>query len=129
MGQQQLLLIVLGVIIVGIAIYGGIRLMDAYNQGNDRDMLIHQMHAIVSDAKQYAFKPNYLGGGDGSLAGYQPPRSMSTTDRFRIYVGSTSGSVTLTGYGTVIGEDRQSPVEVLLTYTSSDGQVTSVVIN
>ncbi|MGB2868354.1 MAG: hypothetical protein WBD36_07885 [Bacteroidota bacterium] len=51
----------LGVIIVGIAVYGGIRLMDACNQGIDRDMLIPQMHAVVSDAKQYAFKPTYLG--------------------------------------------------------------------
>ena len=129
MGQQQLLLIVLGVLIVGMSIYGGVRVMDDFNQDNDRDLLISQMLTIVSEARKYSAKPTYLGGGEGSLTGFTPPQNMMTTDRFRIYSGATDQSLTLTGFGLVSGNDSVNPVNVILTFTLDDNTTVSEIIN
>jgi hypothetical protein len=128
-GQQQLLLIVLSAIIVGIAVYGGVRLMGAYQQSNERDALINQMNAVVFDARKYAAKTRSLGGGGGVFTGYQPPESIALTDRFRIYVGAMDSAVTLTGFGTINGEDGQSPVQVFLQYTLGNNRSQVEVIN
>lgn len=129
MGQQQLLLIVLGVLIVGISVYGGVRVMDDFNQDNDRDQLISQMLSIVAEARKYAAKPSYLGGGEGTLTGFTPPQNMATTDRFRIYSGATAEALTLTGFGMVIGNDRENPVNVVMTFTLDDNTTVSELIN
>lgn len=129
MGQQQLLLIVLGVLIVGISVYGGVRVMDDFNQDNDRDQLIGQMLSIVAEARKYAAKPSYLGGGEGTLTGFSPPQNMATTDRFRIYSGTTAQALTLTGFGVVTGNDRENPVNVVMTFTLDDNTTVSELIN
>lgn len=129
MGQQQLLLIVLGALIVGMSVYGAIRVMDNFNQDNDRDTLMNQMQSIVAEARKYAAKPTYLGGGEGTLTGFTPPQNMATTDRFRIYSGSTAQSLVLTGFGSVSGHDGQNPVNVVLTFTLDDNAMVSEVIN
>jgi hypothetical protein len=129
MGQQQLLLIVLGALVVGIAVYGGLRVMDGFNQDNDRDLLMNQMQSIVAEARTYAAKPSYLGGGEGTLTNFSPPQSMTTTDRYRIYAGTAASSLTLTGFGSVAGHDGQNPVNVVLSFTLGDNAMVSEVIN
>ena len=129
MGQQQLLLIVLGVIIVGLSIYGGIRVMDSFNQSSERDQLMVHLQSIVSDARTYAAKPAYLGGGAGTFTGFSPARNTTTTERFRIYPGVNPNILTLTGYGSVTGADGTNPVQVLLLFDLSSNQVTTEEIN
>mgnify|MGYP001563856216 CR=1 FL=1 len=129
MGQQQLLLIVLGALIVGLSVYGALGVLDSFNQDNDRDLLMNQMHSIVAEARKHAAKPTYLGGGDGTLTNFSAPQSMTTTDRFRIYTGVTAVSLTLTGFGTVVGQDGQNPVNVILTFTLDDNAMVSEAIN
>jgi hypothetical protein len=129
MGQQQLLLIVLGVLIVGMSIYGGVRIMNDFNQDNDRDQLISQMLSIVSEARKFAARPTYLGGGEGTLTGFTPPQNMATTDRFRIYSGSTDQVLTLTGFGIVTGNDDRNPVNVVMTFTLDDNTTVSELVN
>lgn len=62
MGQQQLLLIVLGTVIVGLAILAGIT---AYNQNNiksDLDGVVHECMRLASDLQAAAQKPVQFGG-------------------------------------------------------------------
>ena len=63
MGQQQLLLIVLGVIIVGIAIVVGINLFNANAETSTQDSIVAQGTNIGALAQQYYKKPTALGGG------------------------------------------------------------------
>ncbi len=116
MGQQQLLIIVLGVLIVGMAIYGALNWMDSYGQSNQRDMIIQRMNVLVGEAKKYAAKTAALGGGDGSFLGFAPPAKLTTTSDMRIF--STAGDtwVLFQGFGTKIGEDGKSPVQVIAQY-------------
>ena len=63
MGQQQLLLIVLSIIIVGIAVVIGLGL---FSEGADQaniDQVVQDCVAMGARAQQYYMKPTGLGGG------------------------------------------------------------------
>ena len=76
MGQQQLLLIVLGVIIVGIAIVVGINLFNANAESSTQDSIVSQGTNIGALAQQYYKKPVALGGGGNS---FNPTATGATT--------------------------------------------------
>jgi type II secretory pathway pseudopilin PulG len=61
MGQQQLLLIILGVIIVGIAIAVGLQLFQSGSIGANSDALINDMMNIAAHADQYRIRPGIYG--------------------------------------------------------------------
>jgi hypothetical protein len=63
MGQQQLLLIVLGVIVVGIAVVVGISLFNANAETSTQDSLVSQGTNLGAMAQQYYKKPVAMGGG------------------------------------------------------------------
>jgi hypothetical protein len=63
MGQQQLLLIVLGVIVVGIAVVVGINLFNANAETSTQDSIVSQGTNIGAMAQQYYKKPVAMGGG------------------------------------------------------------------
>ncbi len=70
MGQQQLLLIVLGVIVVGIAVVVGINLFNANAETSTQDSLVSQGTNIGAMAQQYYKKPTSMGGGGNSFANF-----------------------------------------------------------
>lgn len=57
MGQQQLLLIVLGVIVVGIAVVVGINLFNANAESSAKDTIISEGTNLGALAQQYYKKP------------------------------------------------------------------------
>lgn len=67
MGQQQLLLIVLGVIIVGIAIAVGITMFSTSAVTANRDAVVNDLNNLASRAQQYWRKPAEMGGGNRSF--------------------------------------------------------------
>lgn len=70
MGQQQLLLIVLGVIIVGIAVVVGIQLFNANAESSAKDTVVAEATNLGAMALQYYKKPVALGGGGNSFVGF-----------------------------------------------------------
>lgn len=69
MGQQQLLLIILGVIIVGIAIAVSIVMFKDSGLSANRDALRTDLLLLASKAKQYYRRPVSMGGGGYSFSG------------------------------------------------------------
>ena len=69
MGQQQLLLIVLGIIIVGIAVVIGINLFSANAVEAKRNNVINDCITLSTLAQQHYRKPGAYGGGDRSFDG------------------------------------------------------------
>ena len=67
MGQQQLLLIVLGVIIVGIAVVVGINLFNANARESTKDTMVSEATNLGAMAQQYFKKPIALGGGGNTF--------------------------------------------------------------
>ncbi len=67
MGQQQLLLIVLGTIIVGVAVVVGINMFTTGAVNAERDALLQDVNNVASSAASYWRKPAALGGGARSF--------------------------------------------------------------
>jgi hypothetical protein len=78
-GQQQLLLIVLGMIIVGIAIVFSITLFRQKAIDSKRDLLINECGNLAMDAMKYYKKPTDLGGGGNTFVGWSIPGVIITT--------------------------------------------------
>jgi hypothetical protein len=129
MGQQQLLLIIIAALVAWGILWGSMKYIDSIDQGNERDVLITQIHSLISDAIQFEMKPMTMGGGSGSMVGFQPPRNKAVTDRFRIYTGTSDHEGVFSGFGSIIGKDEVSPVHVIVTYSSGNQKVEIVTVN
>ena len=67
MGQQQILLIILGVIVVGIAVIVGIALFQDNAIDHNRAAVIGDLKKLIIKAQQYYSKPTSLGGGGNTF--------------------------------------------------------------
>ncbi|MHB9039707.1 MAG: hypothetical protein ACYC4T_03555 [Melioribacteraceae bacterium] len=119
MGQQQLLLIVLGVIIVGIAVVVGINVFTASAASSNRDAVIADLTTIGSMAQGYYRKPTALGGGNNTFTGWTIPAQLATTSNMSIAVAVTPGAqeITLVGVGTETGNDGAAKVKASMVVT------------
>jgi hypothetical protein len=108
MGQQQLLLIILGVIIVGIAIAVGISMFSSGTVQANKDAIINDLNNLAANGYQFRIRPTTMGGGGGAYSGYTIPTKLATNENAAYTVGSVSASsMTFTGtsgqgYGTVV---------------------------
>lgn len=68
MGQQQLLLVILVTVIVGIATVVAINTFSTASEAANRDAVTNDVVAIAAGSQSFYIKPNMLGGGSGSFA-------------------------------------------------------------
>jgi hypothetical protein len=99
MGQQQLLLIILGVIIVGIAIAVGLSLFSAQSQQANHDAIINDLNNISANAYQFYIRPASMGGGANSYTGYTIPSRMQSNENAG-YVAVPNGTTNCAITGT-----------------------------
>ena len=78
LGQQQLLLILLGVIIVGAAIVLALSLIGAQSVQSNKDAMINDLNHLAAHAYQYRISSNSLGGGEGKYTGYNIPSALAS---------------------------------------------------
>ena len=145
MGQQQLLLIVLGVIIVGLAVVVGFTLFQNSMADMNRNALVNDVVNLGSKAQRHYKVSSYLGGGggqdfDGLTLGVSEQENNNGSFRFtsigvattkvlaapaaaagNTTVPASSSTTTLyvTGYGTETGNDGINLVQVYATVTGS----------
>ncbi|MCD6326067.1 hypothetical protein J7M28_00725 [bacterium] len=124
MGQQQLLLIVLSVIIVGIAVVIGLGL---FSEGADQaniDQVVQDVLNMGARAQQYYMKPTALGGGGRSFTGITVEDIGAGENRNGdTYVVSDADDdgVTITGTcSTALQDDDETPVNVVADVTPVD---------
>lgn len=67
MGQQQLLLIILGAIIVGIAVAVAIALFSDNTASSNRDAMANDLLHLAAKARHYYGRPTSMGGGSRSF--------------------------------------------------------------
>jgi len=92
MGQQQLLLIILGVIIVGIAIAVGLSLFSAQSVASNKDAIVNDLGNLAATAYQFKIRPASMGGGGGSYTGFTIPSKMSSNDNATYETTGTPGA-------------------------------------
>ena len=109
MGNQQLLLIVLSVIIIGLAVAMGMVMFGADSVRANKDAIINDLQNLATDAVAFRRIPSSLSGGGGSFAGYAIPRRLqSSLDATYMPISPNASAATVTfvgtsaaGYGTV----------------------------
>jgi len=135
MGQQQLLLLVLATVIVGLATVAGIQ---AFEQGSVRanqDALTQTAVKIASDIQAKAKEPSQFGGYDGDLStasgsvtldalGYNTSSNLYDAADGKCGIssgGDNSGSVSFSNGGEVTGPGGS----IIVTCTSADNSVSA----
>jgi hypothetical protein len=98
-GQQQLLLIVLGVIVVGLAILVGIALFNANSVESSRDQMIAESVNIGQIALKYYRTSKYHGGGQNSFTGWVIPENLRKSSFGEFLKNVKDKEVTITGTG------------------------------
>jgi hypothetical protein len=113
MGQQQLLLVILGVIMVGIAIAVGISLFAESAVSDNRDAVTHDLLNLAGRAQQYYRRATVMGGGGNTfvgltadLAGIRKLTNSPTTANgtYSILTAGTATGLVMQGIGTEYAE-------------------------
>lgn len=112
MGSQQLLLIVLGIILVGLAIVAGYSIAKDYLENANREQLISSIYDLGLMAQQHYKKDISVGGGGGTFTGWVIPSQLRSTESGSFNAIVTSSSVNLTAVGKEIGMNGITNVRV-----------------
>jgi hypothetical protein len=122
-GQQQLLLIVLGLIVIGVAVAIGMSLFRAHAINSKRDILINETIDMAAQAIGYYKRAKEFGGGGKSFIGWQIPSQVKNTINGSYEVNIVSDDqivLVATGTEVVTGQDS---IEVKTTVTPDGYQV------
>lgn len=134
MGQQQLLLLVLSVIIVGIAIVVGINMFQAQAASANLDAVSNDLADLGSRAQQFYVRPVSLGGGGNDFTGMTMQDLISHADPYDnengYYSVVSAGPTTavIEGTGVRDGDDLAGPCHAVVT-VYADSTLTIVVDN
>ena len=114
MGQQQLLLIVLGTIVVGIAVAVGMNQFSSSSVEANRDQLISDLNFLSVVAQAYYKKPASYGGGGNSYTGWEFPDYFKNYEsgKIKAKIKKKGNEVKITATGTEIGMDGKKVVKV-----------------
>ncbi len=128
MGQQQLLLIVLGTIIVGVAVVVGINMFTTGAVNAERDALVQDVNNIASASAAYWRKPIALGGGGRTFVGVTDVTTFGAAD------SNANGTYAITGTAAIAsftvlatGGSEGVTVAATITPTGISGVLTIVI--
>lgn len=138
MGQQQLLLIILGVIVVGIAVAVGITMFQDNAVSANRDAVVNDLVNLAARAQQYFRRPTSLGGGQNSFNGLSADATglkklvntnaspwVNANGSYAIITAGTDSMVVIEGTGNEIGNDGSGKVKVTMQVRATR-QITTV---
>ncbi len=122
MGQQQLLLLVLGIVIVGLAVVVGIQAFGENQKKANSDAIVNDVIRVASDAQAWNLKPTAFGGGNGAFTNVDLQKLGFTTTGtgtamnynnlngdYRI-IAVAAGSITIRGCNAGRGNNVQAVV-------------------
>ena len=126
MGQQQLLLLVLAVIIVGVSIVVGIGMFNKHAEKTNIDMVVTELMEMAGLAHQYYLKPVSMGGGGYKFTGLTLEELTGSKEspigtKFSLTIDD-SATIEITGVCGHAKQSNGSPVEVNCTVTPEDIQ-------
>ena len=140
MGTQQILLIVLSVIIVGIAVAVGITMFNAQATNSNRQAVMSDMNNLASSALAFYKTPISHGGGGGGWGAlddlgqwlgydYVTGTDTCTTGNGTFVISVTADVLTITGLGNEIGNDGSAEVGGYLEVTGQTSGVVATITN
>jgi len=122
MGTQQILLIAVGVVIIGIMIAVGLFMFRDQAAATARDSISNDLVALATAAQKYYRRPETFGGGGNTWKGLtmyklttKPYNANGSYLLTPDPVPGTATFITITGIGTELGTDEQQPVKLTMT--------------
>ncbi len=128
MGQQQLLLIILGVIVVGIAVAVGITMFTDSATSANRDAITNDLTNFASRAQQFYRRPIALGGGQGSFTNLTKITQLTKDSTNADAVFTLTGGampVTITGTSRSERGTDGNTLKVVMSVWADSAKVTS----
>jgi hypothetical protein len=111
MGQSQLLLVVLGVLLIGTAIYVGVSMFSANKVEESRNAIIVDLQNFAARANAYFLKPTTQGGGGKSFANicisHVFPMDENANARYQI-VSAQEDQCIIAGVGKTVASNGDS---------------------
>ncbi len=139
MGYQQILMLVLGVIIIGLSVVVGLTMFTQQMTNINRQSIISDMNIFAGVANAYYNSPANYGGGNriwnvdamGLWFGHNSDAANNSISNDNgTYIFSADGDVlTVVGTGTQIGNDGSENVQAILQLTGQDGEIVTTIIN
>jgi len=126
MGSQQLMLLIVGTLMIGLIVSVGINMFVDNAISSNRDAVANDLVALASRAQVYQKKPKCLGGGGGSFQGFTLPNSSKNANGTFSVPGATYSAVTIEGIGNEIGFDQATNVKVTVTVAADTISVAEV---
>lgn len=130
MGQQQLLLIILGVIVVGIAVAVGISMFQDNAVSANRDAVTNDLVNLSARAQQFYRRPAALGGGAQSFTllttselSRLTAKPTNANGTYSIQTAGTTTLVVLRGIGVENGNDGSTPINMSMHVTPDSNWV------
>ena len=124
MGQQQLLLLVLGIVIVGLAVVVGIQAFSENQQKANLDALVNDGVRLASDLQAWSLKPAAFG---GPPADAEDAWTLATFDNLGYATNAdgeyetSSGTFTLSGgVFSAVGTDSENTATITVTGVTPD---------
>jgi len=111
MGQNQLLLVVLGMMLVGIALYVGVSMFSANTVEATRTAILIDLGTFAAKANAYYWKPVTQAGGGKSFIGITLGQvfPMIENDNARYFIESVQNDqCTITGVGRIVTTNGDS---------------------
>ena len=108
MGQQQILLIVLGLVVIAIAVAVGMSLFRAHAISSKRDILTNETIDMAAQAISYYKRTREFGGGGKSFIGWEIPAQVQNTVNGSYVISEISNNevvIIATGTEVVTGND------------------------
>ncbi|NUM77715.1 hypothetical protein HUU40_25410 [candidate division KSB1 bacterium] len=132
MGQQQLLLLILAAVIVGVAITLGINMFQQNSAQANQEAVVQDVLTIASRAQAWYRRPVQMGGGGRTFAGLNSnldpinfPASNANGDY--TFTGGSATGATITGTGREDGDQDGTNLQVTLVI-SPDSVVSMTIV-
>jgi len=139
MGYQQILMLVLGVIIIGLSVVVGLIMFTQQMVNINRSSIISDMNIFAGVASAYyKTSANYGGGNriwDVDKMGFwfgnnYDAANNSISNNNGTYIFSAEGDVLIiVGIGTQVGNDGSENVQATLQLTGQDGEIVTTINN
>lgn len=126
MGQQQLLLIILGVIIVGIAIAVGLSHFSAQSIQANKDAITNDLNNIAAEAYQHRIRPPSMGGGNmvfsnkNGGAAFTLPKKMQSNENATYSISTVNDDQV-----TIVATSSPNPSNTVTVTVYSDGKLSN----
>lgn len=122
MGQQQILLIVLSVILVGVAVSVGITMFQSQSKQGEMDNVAMYLNNVGSAAYAYYIKPTSLGGAGNVVAAVADNEATWLPQKPQSLPGAYNTGTAATGEiyeATMVGGGKTATLKV-----TTDGKIT-----